>query len=100
MRVFVIFDDCSKYFSYSNGPAHEILALITYAQMPPLNVHAYIASQARSLDFGQNLYQHPYVLYMRCEGSGETVSLRRLVEPSLLAYAISTKSHVLAQKIF
>ena len=47
-----------------------------------------------------SLYQHPYFVYMRCEGSGETVCMCRLVEPSLLAYMISTKFHVWAQKIF
>ena len=73
---------------------------ITYTQMPPLNIHAYISRRARSLDVGQSLYQHLNFVYMRCEGSGEAVCMRMLVEPSLLAYTISTKSHMWAQKIF
>ena len=46
-----------------------IMYLITYARGPPLNTQAVLLSWARSL----NLCLHLYFVYVRSEGSGESV---------------------------
>ena len=54
-----------------HGPAHEVLLLIAYAQMPLLNAHADNSSEARSLNFGLSLRLQLYFIYASSEGSGE-----------------------------
>ena len=39
---------------------HGISVLITYAQMPLVNTHADVSSEARGLNFGLSLHLHPY----------------------------------------
>ena len=56
-------------------PAHKILVLIAYVQMPPLN----ISSRASSLYFHLSLPLLPYFAYVRSEGSDESAQIRRLV---------------------
>ena len=61
------------------GPAHKILVLITYAQMPLINSHADISRRANGrLNFSLSLYLHPYFVYESSEGSGESAHLCRL----------------------
>ena len=49
------------------------------------------ASGDRGLSFGLSLPLLPYFVYVRSEGSGETVGMFRLSEPLLLADAIRIK---------
>ena len=52
-------------------------------------MHAQLSSGDSGLSFGRSLPLLPYFVYVRSEGSGETVSMFRLSEPVLLADAIS-----------
>ena len=69
------------------GPAYEILVLFTFVQKLPLNAHADISTGAGRLNFNQFLHLHSCFMYASSECSGKTAEM----EPSLLAYAISTK---------
>ena len=42
---------CKETVKLEKGPAHEILVLITYAQMSPLNVHADVSNGTSGLTF-------------------------------------------------
>ena len=57
--------------------AHDILVLVTYAQMPLLNVHADVYSGATGLIFGLSFHLYTYFVCVSSEGSDES-------EPSLL----------------
>ena len=78
----------AKYIIY--GSVHEISVLAhmrKYAQMPLINVHADVSSEAGGLNFGLRLHLHPYFVNASSEGSYE--SAHRL--SSLLVDAINTK---------
>ena len=45
------------------------VVLIAYVQKPPLNLHADVSSGTRGLNFGLNLYLHPYSVYASNKGS-------------------------------
>ena len=42
------------------GPAHDILVLIAYVQIPNLNSHTWVYSKARGLNYGLRFHPHPY----------------------------------------
>ena len=80
------------FFLIANGPTHEILVLVAYAQKPPFIVHADIFGRARGLIFGWILYPEPYVVYVQVAKA--QASLRQcegLPEPLYLDKVISTK---------
>ena len=60
------------------GPAYEMLILIPYPTLLPLNAHADISSGARALKSHPSLHLHPYFVYGSSGGSGKSVNLRRL----------------------
>ena len=53
-----------------NGPALDILVLSSYAQQSPLIDYVDIFSLTRVLNFGLNLYLHPYFVHASSVGSG------------------------------
>ena len=61
--------------NYAYGPVLEISFLIAYAQMPIINDHVDVSSEARCLTFGLSLHLHPHFLYASSEGSGESARL-------------------------
>ena len=77
------------------GPACKILILIAYVQTPLINAHDYTYSNARGLKFGLSLHQHPYFVYARGQGCGESAPMRDSPEPLLLSDAMSTRNLVL-----
>ena len=56
--------------------AHEMLIVIAYAQMPPLNNHAAVYRDAIRLYFGPSIHLLPYFVYVSCEVSGDPAHLR------------------------
>ena len=61
-----------------NGPAHEILILITQVQKPPLNANTDVSSGVRYLTFCLSLLIQPYFANIINKGSCESAHLRRL----------------------
>ena len=47
--------------SYTYGPAHQVLVLISYVQMLLINAHTDVSIEARGLNFGLSLHVHPYL---------------------------------------
>ena len=62
--------------------ALEILKLIAYAQVPLINAHADISSEARGVSVGLNLHLYAHFVYASSDDSQE---------PSLLADTIRTE---------
>ena len=56
-------------------PAHKILVLIAYAQMPLLNTYDDVSSEARGLIFCSSLHLYPYFVYSSRDGSGVSVHM-------------------------
>ena len=60
------------------GPAHKVLVIIAYAQMPIINAHADVYRGARGLTFGLSLHLYPYFVYVGSEGSDKSVYVHKL----------------------
>ena len=60
-------------------PAHKILVLVPYSQIPPLNADDDVSRKAQGPTFGLSLLLLSYLLYARRGDSGETVHMCRLV---------------------
>ena len=77
--------------SLSETPSGE--AHIAHVQMPLINAHVEVSSEARGLNFDLSIHLHPYIVYVSTssDSSGESVHMHRLAELSLFADMISTK---------
>ena len=62
-----------------NESAHEILVPISNAQKTPLKAHGDGSRGARGLIFDPSHFLLPYFVYVRCESSGETLHIHRLI---------------------
>ena len=60
-------------------PAHKILVLIAYVQMPPLNTYDDVSRGTRGLFFDLSNSLLPNLVYVGSEGSGESAHMLRLV---------------------
>ena len=68
-----------------------IFVLVAYEQMSSIKPHANAFNNAKGLNVILGLYIHILSMYANIDGSGESAHMRRLIKPSLIAYAISAK---------
>ena len=81
-------------FLIPNGPTHEILVLVAYAQNLPLKAHANIFGKPRGLNFGCFFYQEPY--FECVQAAKAQASLCLSLHCSTMQ--LGPKSHVPVQK--
>ena len=79
------------------GPVHHILALIAYAQKPPINVYANVLSGARGLTFVLSLHLHSYFYMVAAKAQASLRICAGSPEPLMPDNAISTNFHVLTR---
>ena len=60
---------------------------VEYAQMLLIKAQAGVSNKARGLNFGIDLYLHPYFVNASSEGSGESAHMRRL------AWAVAVREY-------